>query len=214
MSIPSSCCTCAVGADPDVVQERRLGAEVAERDELTGDRTHLGMRGHRRGERPAEVLVADRVQFGVDLPGPVPFFQAEDLLVVRDDVGVARCRGSCLPSTPSDRRRSGSVMFGVCTNRLRYHSALPAGETYSVHHAVAEEPVVGRSRGRVRPRAEVDRPRVRTESCRRRAGRRRFVRRTRAPSCHGDAKVDRLRCRVERGHVTNVTPTGAQIYHE
>ena len=122
----------AIGADADVVQVRRLRAEVAECDQLTRDRAHLGVRRHRRGERSPEVLVPDRVEFGVDLPGPVGLLEAEQLLVARDHVRVAGAPSEVAHVGHRGRHPPVPVTLGVCTKRLRYHSAFPRR---GAHHA-------------------------------------------------------------------------------
>ena len=143
----------AVGAHTDVVQVRRAHVEVAEREELAGDRAHLRVRCHRAGESAAVVLHAKRVQLVIDAPRPVPFLQAKNLSVVRQHVSVAGASGEVAHAGHRVLERVGDV--GGLYEPVAIPLGLAVREADAVDHAVTEEPVVGLATRGVRPGADV-----------------------------------------------------------
>ena len=115
-----------LGADqrPDrvghvVAEERRPEDVAAEEDQLAGDRVDLRMRGHRRSQRPVEVVDPGPAQIGrqgVREPG---LHQGQRGAAVTDDVGVGRTVDRLAAGPWAGRVPTLAASARVRTQRLR-----------------------------------------------------------------------------------------------
>ena len=158
----------------DVGRERA----VAEEHHLARLRVDLGVGGHGSGQRPAEVVLAHRVEVGGDLGGRRTLHQRQHPPGVADDVGVGRVLHH--PALGDDlgvgqpevgqARVQGAAGPPLGGEAARAHPAVPVArpalvERDAVQHAVAVEEVVAAERRerRVRPVAEEGPPQRRRE---------------------------------------------------
>ncbi len=138
-----------------VIRQERRHRRVAEEVQLAGLRAQLRMGGERGGQLAAEVVAADRVELRAQLvragaPPRAPRCGRR-----------GRARG-CSRRSPSGRTssrgrwpRGPCSSFVVCTQRLRYHSALPPSRRTPCTMPSPKNQWPARSRRRVRPVAQV-----------------------------------------------------------